>query len=62
MRRSKLKYKNIQNVDNYICQENGIYCPSFNLTHKQLIKAGNPYPLYHGKIVRWLLVAKISNN
>ena len=54
----KNKYNN--NFDNSICQQNGIYCPTFNITYKQSIKAGQPFPLYRGKIVHWMLVDKIK--
>ena len=54
------KNKNHRNFDNSVCQEDGIYCPTFNLNYRQSIKAGEPFPLYCGKIVRWILVDKIK--
>ena len=50
--------KKNNNFDSSVCQEDGIYCPSFNILHQQSIKAGQPFPLYHGKIVRWILSKK----
>jgi hypothetical protein len=57
-RRARVKQNN--NFDNSICQEDGIYCPTFNITYKQLIKAGQPFPHYRGNKVRWLLVDKVK--
>jgi hypothetical protein len=59
-RRNFRKNKNNHNLDNSICQQDGIYCPTFNITYKQSIKAGQPFPLYRGKIIRWMLVDKIK--
>ncbi len=56
----KNRKNNKNGYDNSICQEDGIYCPTFNLLHQQSIKAGQPFPLYHGKRVRWILVEKIN--
>lgn len=56
-RRARVNKQN-NNFDNSICQEDGIYCPTFNTTYKQSIKAGQHFPLYRGKKVRWLLVVK----
>lgn len=55
---NRKKRKNNNNYDSSICQEDGIYCPTFNPLHMQSIKADQPFPLYHGKIVRWVLVDK----
>jgi hypothetical protein len=50
----------LYNFDNSLCQEDGDYCPTINLNHKQFVKAGQSFPLYRGKNVRWLLVEKIK--
>ncbi len=57
-RKNRKKYDT--DVDNSICQEDGIYCPTFNILHQQSIKAGQPFPLYRGKRVRWILIEKIN--
>lgn len=53
--------KNSIDIDDTICQEDGIYCPTFNIVHKELVKAGQPFPLYRGKKVRWILLDKIND-
>ncbi len=57
---NRKKRKNNNNSDDSICHEDGIYCPTFNLIHKQHIKSGQPFPLYRGKSVRWILIHKIK--
>lgn len=54
------KNKNHLNFDNSVYQEDGIYCPTFNLNYRQSIKAGEPFSLYRGKIARLILVDKIK--
>lgn len=42
-------------LDQETCQEDGLYSPSVNLLHHETVKAGEPFPLYRGRKVRWVL-------
>ncbi len=44
------------NSYNNICDKDGVYVPEEDMTHRRAVKQGDRFPLYKGKIVRWVLV------